>query len=134
MLSPLPRLRQIATLAALIGCLLAVAPTRQAGAAGCHVSDRPIFGLSIEEDRPAIPSIEPLTDDEPEPVRVDRRCQSDDPDRPPSRTLLPGDRPLSPLTEETTTHGGPVSRLGLDDDGLHPLLTPSRIDRPPQRF
>jgi hypothetical protein len=119
-------------IAALMGCALALGPARDARAASCHVADRPAFGLSSGPSDQAHVTIDgTVIVEAPAPLGLDRRCPSNDPERPPLRpSASAGDPPL--LAWIDPVEGDPSARLRPEPGAARPIRRRARIDRPPR--
>lgn len=124
--------RQAVMLAALTGCALALGPDREAGAAACHVADRPVFGLSSDlNDRAAVTIDGVVIVEAPAPIEIDRRCPSNDPERPPLRSSAsPGDPPLLATIDPMVNDASDLLRQ--EPGEARPIRRCARIDRPPR--
>ncbi|WP_169976426.1 hypothetical protein [Tautonia rosea] len=124
--------RQAVMLAALTGCALALGPSREAGAAACHVADRPVFGLSSDPgDRAPVTVDGTVIVEAPSPIEIEQRCPSEDSERPPLRSSVwSGDSSLlewiDPIPNE------PSDLLRPEADAERPIRRCVRIDRPPR--
>ncbi|MEW4570372.1 hypothetical protein AB1L88_21100 [Tautonia sp. JC769] len=133
-----PKARHALMLAALLGCALALGPARDATAASCHVDDRPVFGLSNgpnehQQQHQVTIADTVIVEASSAPLELERRCPSNDPDRPPSRSLVsagdssfPLPARIDPIEQEPSTllRPGPAS--------ARPIRRCARIDRPPR--
>ena len=109
---------------------LLVAP-RPAAASGCHVAERPVFGLSLAGALlPDFHQLAPTSDPPRRIAVIPRPCSGDVPG------AVERDHPGGPVAavQPDTPSIPPTSpRLAAESPTPHPIHRPSGLDRPPRR-